>query len=367
MKTKARVTTIFSDPYFKEYCFKLWEAHLKWLHEMGFERAFEQWTVQPLLPFASGHEVVDHLNEFVVTRGYVNAHLGLTSSDIVDNIRLMQVRDSMAEVSETVGLLIQRLNERFNHPGAETVGFTHWQPAAPISWGHRCNAWLAPLTWYLATRPMVCAKKFGGPVGDQASLELIVGKDKLNDNPFDWSIFDLEYPNNPYPLQSSDHTQEMQAVNWICAIAAQLHKIALDLRFLASHNLVSIHNGKHHAGSSSMPHKINPYKWEKVCSICRSISTTQQEMWQVQAQNSLERTLDTSWQLKALLKRVFVGVALALDEMMLVDVHINHAETSYMLSHVRNKISTDRDLTRRVLAGESRWSAYNQMLQQSKQ
>jgi adenylosuccinate lyase len=158
---------------------------------------------------------------------------------------------------------------------------------------------------------------------------------------------------------------ETNAVNWCCAAAAQLHKIALDLRFLASRQLVTIGRAAHHAGSSSMPHKTNPYKWEKVCSVCRSISTTQAEIWSVMAQNSLERTLDGSWQIKQLLRRCFHGLALALDELEAVDCKVNFTKNAHEMTIWRDTISSDRDLTRRVVqGGESRWLAYLDLINQ---
>lgn len=361
---QVRMGLVWSDGSTKSKCFALWDAHLKWLYDLGFPRAKEIWATQIELPQLSGHEVVDLLNEYVQTRGYVNAHLGLTSSDIVDNVRLMQTKDSLDNLFGAVSELILKLDQSFGM-NLDTVGFTHWQPAAPLNWFHRTQAWIAPLHLLLARIPTIRAKRFGGPVGDAASLRLIVGADRLVVDHFDWEPFDLAQPDNPFPLQSSDHSCETQAVDWVCAVAAQLHKIAMDLRFLASHGLVYTKRPAGHAGSSSMPHKVNPYKWEKVCSICRSVSTTQAEMWSVAAHNGCERTLDTSWQLKSLLRRGFMGLALAIDEMLAVECGINQAENNRLLGQLRDKISSDHDLTRRVLAGESRWSAYQQMLAES--
>lgn len=358
---------IFSDAFVKEKSYALWERHLHWLATLGWERAYEKKQFNETFQFdPSGHEVVDLLRQFVLHTGYVNAHIGLTSSDIIDNVRLMQVQRSLQILVKAVAPVLLRINERFNHP-IDTIGFTHWQPAAPISWRHRCHAWLEPINYLLATVPVTYAKKFGGAVGDAASLKLLVEPTVLDDNPFDWSPFNLDYPNNPFPLQSSDHTCEAAAINWVCALAAQIHKIALDLRVLASHGMVQIRRAEGHAGSSSMPHKTNPYRWEKVCSICRHLSGAQAEVWAVSAHNSLERTLDTSWQLKRLLRGAFHDCAYALQEMASVDVVINFTASASALAFSRDKISSDRDLTRRVLAGETRWTAYQEMLNKTNQ
>ncbi len=357
------IQQIFSDEYVREKCFSLWHAHLQWLHDSGFERALDQTDPNPTIPSTStGHEVVDLLAQFVQATGLVNAHLGLTSSDIIDNVRLMQVNASVEVIHTRLFEMVGRFQSRLD-VDIDTVGFTHWQPAAPITWRHRMRAWLEPIKLLLERRPRVHAKQFGGPVGDARSLRRIVSDVKT----FEWSHFHLAYPANRFPIQSSDHLDEMAAVNWCCAVAAQVHKIAQDLRFLASRHTIIIARNKGHAGSSSMPHKTNPYKWEKVCSCCRSLSTIQQEIWSVMAHNSLERTLDTSWQLKHALERCFTTLVTALDEMIEVDFEINVPGVLVESMKSANEISTDAELMKRILGGESRWSAYLSMLNNTNQ
>ncbi len=355
----ARIKIIWSDAWFRENCFALWEGHLKWLNDLGWDRALYRQDPPPERPAPTGHEVVDLLAEFVCGTGLVNAHAGLTSSDIVDNVRLMQVHQSLGEIDQVLNLVNAHLRTTFENVQEEkTLGFTHWQPAAPITWGHRSRAWLSPLNWLQVTRPCIFAKRFGGPVGDRASLQLLAQHvhANLSDHPFPWDNFELAQPNNAHPLQSSDHQSELHAAEWCTRVAAQLHKIAQDLRFLASHNLVI--PGRVTAGSSSMPHKVNPFKWEKVCSLCRSVASTHREVWDVAAHNSLERTLDTSWQLKHSLQRMFETLALALGEFAACEIRVN---TGTVPLHDEG-IHSDRDLMRRILSGQDRWSAYWDML-----
>lgn len=362
---RAAVAVILSEDFADAKAFNLWEAHLLWLsQDLGWTRALEQ--AEDLKPEdfgpPSGHEVVDLLNDFIFQTGYVNAHTGLTSSDIVDNVRLIQLQELVA----TTCLSLYRLRKHvWNHADSEreTVGFTHWQPAAPLTWRHRVAAWMFPINQALSSAPVLYAKQFGGPVGDQASLKHLAAhlKVELGSHPFPWDTFALQRPRNLHGLQSSDHTGEMEVIQWVARIAAALHKIALDLRFLASQGLVFIERPLGHAGSSSMPHKTNPYKWEKVCSITRSISTTQEEMWAVMANNSLERTLDTSWQLKALIARAFHGLGLALDEMCNCRFGIDAANED-RLRQLRPLLSSDRDLLNAVLGGQSRFHAFKASL-----
>lgn len=362
--TKQKISQIFSDEFVEGTCFQLWGAHLLWLDQLGFKRAIDQVdeNVSPGDP--TGHEVVDLLAAYVASSGHVNAHLGLTSSDIIDNVRLIQIKQALIEIRDAVESFIVFFSPAFDAE-IDAVGFTHWRPAAPIEWRHRLRAWVEPLNLLCLNLPSVHAKRFGGPVGDGASLDLIVPD--WTKTPFNWGTFDLDDPQNNFPLQSSDYLDETAAIDWLGAVAAQLHKIAQDLRFLMSHDLVLVHQSAGHAGSSSMPHKNNPHKWEKVCSICRSVAMHKLEIWEVMAMNSMERTLDGSWQIKRALKNAFENVAYALDEMRSVSCSINFGQNLNMLFQHRGSIFSDRDLTRRVLAGESRWTAYREMLQQHQQ
>lgn len=355
----------WSANFFKFCAFEIWFHHLDWLKLMGFERAHEKihWQPELLAGKQTNHEVVDLLAGFIEHTGYGNAHLGLTSSDVVDNVRLAQIRASVKIINWKVWQVVQHLNERFNYD-VETVGYTHLVPAAPVSWRHRKDAWTQPLISAVAMSPVITAKKFGGPVGDARALQALVTKQQYEDNPFDWAFLDLEYPGNPYPLQSSDHRCEMAAVNWAAVIAAQIHKIAQDLRHLYAFGHVVILPPRDEAGSSSMPHKINPYKWEKVNSMCRTVGATMAEMWSVAAQNSLERTLDTSWQIKSLLPRCFVTLVRALEEITKPNVHIDHLRCADDVQRQGRKLGSDMELLRRVVEGESRWTAYTKMLQE---
>ncbi len=352
------IERIWGDDFIRVTSYALWHAHLDWLYSLGWKRAKEYKSqTKEMKLTGTGHEVVDLLSDFVHETGLVNAHIGLTSSDIIDNVRLVQVRQSLIQIDKVIYEVIRKLRGSFAF-NTETPGFTHWQIAAPIEWQFRYHAWMMPITALTAAPPVITAKKFGGPVGDARSLRNLIGGTLIDDNPFDWTPFDLEFPQNPFPRQSSDFICETASVTWVCALMAQIHKIAADLRFLASHGLVKINRPTGHAGSSSMPHKTNPYKWEKVCGIARSVSSTAHEVWTVAAHNGLERTLDGSWQLKTALRRCFRDAAYALETMASVDVQIDFNQSIKLLNDHYKEVWSDVNMMERVIRGETRWDAY---------
>ena len=360
-----RVVGAWSDDFFRTHCFDLWREHLNWLAAEGFAPALQTET-DVIVPAPSGHEMVDLLGEFIAHTGLINAHLGLTSSDVCDNVRLMQLACACGHVTAGVIQLIIELPQVLcellpSGLRTETVGFTHWQPAAPITWGHRVLAWTGPLRYAAEHPPRLHAKQFGGPVGNGASLQRVLKCDALalteRLDHFQWDEFGLNQPANPCPLQSSDHVDELAAVQWLARIAAQLHKLAADWRFLASLDVIKMSDPAR-IGSSSMPHKANPHHWEKVCGLCRSAATVQQELWDVAAHNSLERTLDTSWQIKHALPRACRCVAEAVD---LLRAHLPRVRLfadADLLAKWTPLIDSDQQLTAEVLNGKSRWTAF---------
>ena len=365
---QPRLTAIWSERYFEGSCFDLWQAHFDWLTAEGVVTALHR-DSPPVAPAGStGHEMVDLLAQFIGQTGLVNAHLGLTSSDVCDNARLQQVAASLGWLDVGLTQLVLNLPHALlaGLPGGPTepcLGFTHWQPAAPLTWGWRVLAWLAPLRLASRRRPVIHAKRFGGPVGDAASLQLVLGAVPVAEalDRFDTTYWhrlgDLAAPANLTPLQSSDHVDELAAVAWVAGIAAQLHKLAADWRFLASQGVVEM-TAPAAAGSSSLPHKHNPHRWEKVCGLCRSAATVQQEMWDVAAHNSCERTLDTSWQIKHALPRMFLAVAEAIDLLGAHPPRVRSGRDLALLTEHSDEVNSDRELTRRVLRGEARWTAY---------
>lgn len=350
----------FGEVTFRRHCFSLWEMHLEWLNSLGFTRALDRCERFERLPY-SGHEVVELLQDFIERTHLVNAHLGLTSSDIVDNVYLLQVDESLETVARAVNKVIAHIYARAD-ARRDTTGFTHWQPASRLSWEHRTGAWLEPLRWAISTRPCIHAKAFGGPVGDAAAIKLLAQHLNVNlsDHPFDWPTFGLAHPRSRFPLQSSDFTCELEAVAWCTRVAAQLYKIAQDLRFLASHGYVALRHDADNVGSSSMPHKCNPFRWEKVCSMCRVVMATHAELLQVASLNSLERTLDTSWQLKSLLPRCFVTLAGACDAMLQQNFTLTD-RGSFTLT-LPDSDSENLVLGRVLTKGEDRWTAYRETL-----
>lgn len=298
---------VWSDISFARLAKCFWFEHLSWLRNLGWDDALLiSWPdfIHRQTRVSTQHRTIDLLFEFVEESGLVNAHTGLTSSDIEDNVRKTQLMISINSLGYRLNTLILSLRGQWSGQPMQP-GFTHWQPAFAVSAEKRVMSWTAPLDMINGDNG-IWGKKFGGPVGDNSgilalfsslSLGSSMGELQLQEL-FPWESFLLHPPRNLHPIQSSDHIEEAFLINWISVVAAQLHKIAADMRFLCSKDVLRVSQSKGYIGSSSIPKKNNPIRLEKICSMCRHLMARPRDVLDVLAHNGMERTLDTSWQAK---------------------------------------------------------------------
>jgi len=353
--------------------FSWWEAHLHFLaQECGWADALKKESFQ--FPLSnSHHRVVTRLRKFVESTGLVNAHFGLTSSNVEDNVRRVQLNHAMRRCRVLLRSFTDQLMDfsKGDKGQRSTNAYTHWQYAGRMKISHRVRAWISPLeAMNIYSFPSEMEKNslsgllMGGPVGDFSDLVALMQhlKPYKQWNPgsviqmqvehFPWFTFSLGRPWNLRPLQSSDHVDEENAIAWICRASAQIHKIAADWRFLCSQgDMASIHP-KGYVGSSSIPHKNNPIKWEKACSIARAIFPAHREMLDVMAHNGCERTLDTSWQVKNCMKRTTELFEKLLLTMMGSDLAFTPQSEPELAKEGRE------EKTHRILSGEHRAHVY---------
>lgn len=359
--TTASLKEIWSPQSAKDKAFRLWHAHLEWMYQCGWADALK---VEKLEHFgtnpneSSGHEVVDLLREFVATTGLVNAHAGLTSSDIVDNVRLMQCCDSIRVIEKHLDSVVEGLRDRLGVV-EPCLGYTHWQPASALTWNHRVSAWIAPLR-RLPIGEKTDAKRFGGATGIGIAIKIL--QDEGAHVPFDWGLFGLRQPSS-FPLQSSDHHVELECAHWLSAIAGQLHKIATDIRFLVHTGELRIDRSTSHRGSSCMPLKINPIEAEKVCALTRMVPGCYRTIWDCLAHNGLERTLDTSAALKETLPRMFglVGESLVVMWEFISVLSVDHSQCERLLDQHAHVATIEERMARRIKGGESRMEVYEEV------
>ncbi|MCR4949950.1 MAG: adenylosuccinate lyase [Solobacterium sp.] len=228
-------------------------------------------------------------------------HLGATSCYVTDNADLILYRDALryldAELLKVIGALAAFADKYKDLP---TLGYTHYQPAQPVSVGKRAALWLQDLVsdhdeiQYVLS----CFRFLGcrGAAGTEASLlELFNGDaekaDALNERlaaRFGFSAcFSVCGQTYPRKLDS-------RIVNCLSSAAQSLSKMANDIRLLQHDHQLEEPFEEKQIGSSAMAYKRNPMRCERICSLARYLISLPSDTAVTASTQWLERTLDDS-------------------------------------------------------------------------
>lgn len=247
-------------------------------------------------------------------------HWGATSADIIDNADVLRQKEAL----RLVLLRLERLLLAFATQIEDTadlpvMAYTHIQPAEPTTQGYRFAVYAQDLlenfkalrTFYQSMR----GKGMKGAVGTQASFQDILFGTGMNAADMEAVVMEtLELPYFPITTQTYTRQQDLTITQLLAALAASLHKFALDFRILQSPPFGEWAEpfGKKQVGSSAMPFKRNPINTENICSLARYVGAMPEVMWDNASQAILERSLDDSANRRIVLAESF----LATDELL---------------------------------------------------
>lgn len=196
-------------------------------------------------------------------------HMGMTSYDVEDTARSMQMRDSaeliIKDIEEAVKIVKRRAKEEKN---TIMMGRTHGVHAEPITFGLKLLVWAAELERNLermkCARDTVSAGKISGAVGTYAAVdprveEIVCKKLKLSPSPASTQV-----------LQRDRHAEFLTT---LAIVAASLEQFATEIRNLQRTEVFEVEEpfGKGQKGSSAMPHKKNPIICERIAGLARIV------------------------------------------------------------------------------------------------
>lgn len=199
-------------------------------------------------------------------------HLGATSYDTEDTALALQLRDALAimegDLRELLGVLLKQAED---HKETLTIGRTHGQHAVPMTYGMKFAIWASEVSRHLdrldAARGRLLVGKMSGAVGTMASF----GEKGFEVQRLTMERLGIEPVLIANQVVQRDRLAELQCVFGL--IAGTLDKIAREIRNLQRTEISEMFEPfrQDQVGSSTMPHKRNPHKTERVCGLARLI------------------------------------------------------------------------------------------------
>lgn len=261
-------------------------------------------------------------------------HLGMTSQDVVCNADNQLLHDA----SRLICLKVVRVASALatcasRHRSLPTLGFTHYQPAQPVTVGRRCALWAYDLSLPLhrmqdmwSSAPLDSYRGLRGATGTQASFLSLFGDDLNRVDSLErawlskWCgyVFDgEERDGSTHNLVGQTYPRVIDTfiLADLASCASVLHKIATDIRLLSNRKELDEPFESKQIGSSAMPYKRNPMRCERICGLTRFVMNLVGNAYDTAATQWLERTLDDSSNRRLSLPEAFLALDGALDLM----------------------------------------------------
>ena len=249
------------------------------------------------------HDVMAHVHAYGLqcpkAKGII--HLGATSCYVGDNTDLMLMAQGLKLIRSRLVSVIRALaGFADTYKNLPTLGFTHFQPAQPVTVGKRASLWLHDLFLDLEDLDYVLGSlKFlgsKGTTGTQASFISLFGGDENKVIELDRRIARKMGFSDVYPVSGQTYSRKIDSrvLSVLSGIAQSAHKFSNDLRLLQNLKEIEEPFEKNQIGSSAMAYKRNPMRSERMASLARYVITTAENPALTAATQWFERTLDDS-------------------------------------------------------------------------
>ncbi|OCL28478.1 adenylosuccinate lyase [Orenia metallireducens] len=194
-------------------------------------------------------------------------HMGLTSSDVKDTARALQMKESLELILDDLQELKQALaRQAKKYKMRVMIGRTHGVHAEPVTLGLKLANWYSEVNRHIERVEQLLERisvgKISGAVGTFANIspkveELACKKLGIRAAAISSQI-----------LQRDRHAEYLSV---LAIIASSLDKFATEIRNLQRTDILEIEESfkKGQKGSSAMPHKKNPITCERISGLSR--------------------------------------------------------------------------------------------------
>jgi adenylosuccinate lyase len=181
-----------------------------------------------------------------------------------------------------------------------TLGFTHFQPAQPVTVGKRATLWLQDLMLdlddldhMLGSFRLLGSK---GTTGTQASFLALFDGDHEKVRELDRRVAARMGFADIFPVTGQTYPRKMDSriLQVLAGIAQSAHKFSNDIRLLQHLKEIEEPFAKDQIGSSAMAYKRNPMRSERMAALARHVLANSLNPAMTAAEQWFERTLDDS-------------------------------------------------------------------------
>jgi adenylosuccinate lyase len=195
-------------------------------------------------------------------------HYGLTSYDVVDTAQGIAMRDALQIIDEQLHTLIRVLKtQALTYRDTICMGRTHGIHGEPITFGAKLAGYVFEFVRHNArlhaAQQRVAVGTMSGPVGSYASVPPTVEEHAM-------SALGLAF--EPAPTQITNRDRHAEYLSFLALLGSSIERLAIEIRHLARTEVREVEEpfeAGAQKGSSSMPHKRNPWRCERLSGLAR--------------------------------------------------------------------------------------------------
>ena len=196
-------------------------------------------------------------------------HFGVTSYDIEDTATAIRMRQAADIIIADLEALLKTIGEKAReHKDTVMIGRTHGVHAEPITFGLKMAVWYSQIQRDIErmkrAREDISVGKISGAVGSFANIDPKIEESVCRR---------LGLKPAPVSTQIVQRDRHAEYVVALAIIASGVENYATEMRNLQRTEILEVqeHFEPGQRGSSAMPHKRNPWRFESVSSLARVV------------------------------------------------------------------------------------------------
>ena len=290
-------------------------------------------------------------------------HLGATSCYVTDNADLILYREGLVYLrTQLLAVLGSLAVFAEKYAATPTLGYTHYQPAQPVTVGKRAALWMQDfcadveeLDHVLSTLHFLGCR---GTTGTEASfMELFDGDAEKIDEMNRRIAAEFGF-SDCFPVCGQTYPRKVDSRILAClsGIAQSAYRMANDIRLLQHDRQLEEPFEDSQIGSSAMAYKRNPMRCERICSLSRYLMADAMNAPMTASTQWLERTLDDSANRRIALPEGFLcaDAVLRLCQNVVSGLRVNEAVTARTLQEYLPFLATEDIMMAAVKRGGDR-------------